>query len=182
MNKLFATAYVKEINEEERTVVAWASQAIVDRTKEVIRGNAWDLKNYMKHPVIMLSHRYDQLWVGKALWLKKMKEGLLFKPQFASTSAANEAFSLVKETGIAAFSVGFIPKKWIDKKVSELKEDEVYLIKGSELKDDDTVRIYTKCELLEISLVSVPACPTALLCAYNEGRVKTKSLIEAVED
>ncbi len=169
VNKMFTTAYTKEIDEDERTVIAWGSQAIVDRSQEIIKGSAWDLKSFKQHPVIMLSHRYDQLWIGKALWVKTNKEGLLFKAQFAKTAAAAEAFQLVKDTGIAAFSVGFIPKKWKD--FPEEKEN-----------SNNPRRIYTECELLEISLVGVPACPTALLAAYRDGKVKTKSLIDAAKD
>jgi len=188
-NKLFTTAYTKEINEKERTLVAWGSKAIIDREKEIIRGDAWDLTNYQKHPVIILSHQYKDLWVGKALWLKTSDEGLLFKAQFATTDSAQEAFQLVKDTGIAAFSVGFIPKKWEDKKVSELDEIDQKMVKSAGLTDRDTVRIHTKCELLEISLVSVPSCSTAVMTAYNEGKIKTKELktkldeiIEIVEE
>ena len=183
--KLFATAYTKEINKEERTIVAWASKAIIDRDKEIIKGNAWDLKAYRKHPIIILSHNYRELtnsWVGKTLWIKPSEEGLLFKAQFATTGAAKEAYQLVEDTGIAAFSVGFIPKKWEDKMIKDMTEEEKEMVKGSGLGDGDKVRIYTKCELLEISLVSVPSCSTAVLAAYNEGKIKTKELKDKIKE
>lgn len=182
--KLFATAYTKEINKEERTIVAWASKAVIDRDKEIIKGNAWDLKAYRKHPIIILSHNYRELtnsWIGKTLWIKPSEEGLLFKAQFATTGAAKEAYQLVEDTGIAAFSVGFIPKKWEDKIIGDMTEKEKEMVKGSGLSDKDKVRIYTKCELLEISLVSVPSCSTATLTAYNEGKIKTKELQEEIK-
>ena len=185
INKMFTIAYTKEINEEERSIVAWGSKAIIDRDREIIRGDAWDLKTYRKHPIIILSHNYKELiksWIGKALWLKPSEEGLLFKAQFATTEAAREAFQLVKDTGIAAFSVGFIPKKWEDKIVKDMTDKELEMIKGAGLKDNDKVRIYTKCELLEISLVSVPSCSTATLAAYNEGKIKTKELQDKIKE
>ena len=181
-NKLFTTAYTKSIDEEERSIVAWGSKAIIDRDKEIIRGDAWDLKAYRKHPIILLSHNYKELWVGKALWIKPSEEGLLFKAQFATTEAAKEAFQLVKDLGIAAFSVGFIPKKWEDRVVKDMTEEEQAMMKDAGLDSNDKVKIYTKCELLEISLVSVPACSTAVLEAYNEGKIKTKELKDKLDE
>ena len=182
ISKMFTTAYTKEINEEERTLIAWGSKAIIDRDREIIRGDAWDLKSYKKHPIILLSHQYQDLWIGKALWVETSNEGLRFEAKFATNRVSQEAFQLVRDTGIAAFSVGFIPKKWEDKIVKNMTDEELEMIKGAGLKGDDKVRIYTKCELLEISLVSVPACPTATLTAYNEGKIKTKELQNKIKE
>lgn len=179
-NKLYAAAYVKEINVEERTITAWASKGTLDRDTEIIRGKGWDTEDFQKHPVILVNHKRHELWVGKALWTKKSKEGLLFKAQFATTEAAQEAFQLIKDTDMAAFSVGFEVLEFKDMTVSELEDFEKELLpKG--IKSTDRVRVYTKVKLLEISMVSLPANPTALLLAAQEGRIKTKSLIDDVD-
>ncbi len=179
-NKLYAAAYVKEINVEERTITAWASKGTLDRDTEIIRGKGWNTEDFQGHPVILVNHKRHELWVGKALWTKKSKEGLLFKAQFATTEAGKEAFQLIKDTEIAAFSVGFEVLEFKDMTVSELEDFERESL-PKDIKSTDKVRVYTKVKLLEISLVSLPANPTALLLAAQEGRIKTKSLIEDVD-
>jgi len=165
IQKLFTLAEVKEVNEEERSLVGTASTEVLDRDKEIIKTDGWELDNFRKNPVILLSHEYRQPPIGKALWVKKDKNGLKFKAQFAKTQVAEEVFQLYKDGFMRAFSVGFIPKEWEEGD----PEDE----KGPR-------RIYTKQELLEISAVSVPSNPDALVTAVNEGRIKTKVLKEAL--
>jgi len=165
IQKLFTLAEVKEVNEEERTLVGTASTEVLDRDKEVIKTDGWELDNFRKNPVILLSHEYRQPPIGKALWVKKDKNGLKFKAQFAKTQVAEEVFQLYKDGFMRAFSVGFIPKEWEEGD----PEDE----KGPR-------KIYTKQELLEISAVSVPSNPEALVAAVNEGKIKTKAVKEAL--
>lgn len=165
-NKMFVAAELKEVNDEERTIVAWASKPIVDRQNEIIEGKAFDVKNFKKNPVLMLSHNYSQPPIGRVLWIKQSDEGMKFKTQFANSTAAEEIFDLYNTNFMRAFSVGFRPKKngWED--VEE---------KGK------TIRVYKDVELIEISCVSIGACTDALVEAYNEGKIKTKGLIEFIE-
>lgn len=170
-NKMFVTVEQKEINETERSVVAWGSKPVIDRDGELIKGDAWDLKAFKKNPVLMLSHDYRQPPIGRVLWCKTDSEGLRFKAQFAETSTGDEIYQLYKDGIMRAFSVGFVPKEWED-----FSEDER---KGKKPKPR---RIYDKVELLEISCVSIPSCPAALVAAYDEGKIKTKDLKEVIEE
>lgn len=165
IEKLFTLAEVKEINEEERSLVGYASTSVLDRDRELIKTEGWELDNFKKNPVILLSHEYRQPPIGKALWIKKDENGLKFKAQFAKTQVAEEVFQLYKDGFMRAFSVGFIPKEWEDGDLEDEKKPR---------------RIYTRQELLEISAVSVPSNPEALVAAVNEGRIKTKTLREAL--
>jgi len=168
IGKMYTTTEIdhKSFNDKERSFVAWASRPVIDRDKELIQADAWDTENYEKNKVICWAHDYSKPPVGKAIWLKKQQEGLSFKPQFANTDAGKELYQLYKDGVLNAFSVGFVPKEggWIDS-----------------AKKGDPKRTYTDVELLEISCVSVPSCPAALVEAYESGEIKTKSLKEDVE-
>jgi len=168
--KLFMAADKKEVNEKERTVVAWASKPVIDRHNEMITWNAWDTKAFEKNHVLLVAHNYAGLPAGKVQWLKKTKEGLKFKAEFAETALGDELFYLYANDFMNAFSVGFIPKKWVDGESLE-KGDDGY---GADV-------IYTKAELLEISCVTVPACSEALATAYNSGKIQTKSMLDLLE-
>jgi len=167
IQKLFTRAQVKEINEEERSLVGVASTEVMDRDREIIKTEGWELENFRKNPVILLSHEYRQPPIGKALWIKKDKNSLKFKAQFAKTQVAEEVFQLYKDGFMRAFSVGFIPKEWKDGDMEDEKKPK---------------RVYTKQELLEISAVSVPSNPDALVAAMDEGKIKTKAVLDVLEN
>jgi HK97 family phage prohead protease len=125
------------------------STADMDRDRESISCEAWDLKNFKKNPVILPQHDYRQPAIGKATSVKVKDGQLTFKIQFPDEGinpVADIYRKLYKGGFMNASSVGFIPKKWED---------------GDGTKNSP-FRTYTEVELLELSLVSVPANPNAL--------------------
>ena len=123
-------ALVEQINGK---MVAVASDDSVDRHGDSIKQDKWDLRNFRKNPVLLLSHNYNQPPVGIAKKFKLDGNKLIFEPVFHNiTQQAKEVAQMYSEGIMRAFSVGFIDK-----------ED--------------------KYELLEISAVSVPANANALV-------------------
>jgi len=138
----------------------------VDRYGDRINPKGWDLENFKKNPVIMLQHNYQQFPIGIATNVKRKENSLVFDIQFSKTLAlAKEAFDLVKERIMRAWSVGFLVKEWATS--------------GSEYTID-------KMELLELSLVAIPANPNALLNGLDDNkRAMLKSfdlLLKSLED
>lgn len=149
---------IKSIDEEERTFVAVASDASVDRHGEVIEQDGWDLTPFKGNPVVPWGHKYDEPPVAVATEIGVVDGKLMFKPKFATADEypfADTIWKLYKGGYLRAFSVGFIPKEM----------------------EGDT---FIKQELLEISAVTVPSNPNALVLAYKEGVIddsERKSLI-----
>lgn len=115
----------------------------LDRHGDRINPKGWDLENFKKNPVIMLNHNYSQFPIGKAINIKRKENTLIFDIQFSKTlELAKQAFGLVKEGIMKAWSVGFIVLEW------------------GKAGSDYTIE---KMELLELSLVGIPANPNALL-------------------
>lgn len=134
---------IKKIDMENFIINGIFSTEDEDRHGEIVYQN-WDLKNFKKNPVILNSHNYGDITeiLGKATEIASNKdtkklEGAI---QFAVSQnpKAKIAFDLYAGGFASAFSVGFMPKEFNDK--------------GDIL----------KAELLEISLVSVPANAMAL--------------------
>lgn len=137
-----------------------------DETKdsygEVILAKGWVLDRYKKHPVLLSSHSYNDLRknIGKVDIFIKGKELRGDVTYFVGqgNEEADWAWKLVSEYGIAAYSVGFIPLKMIEK--DELDEED---INKYELDYKDLPRrVYIKQELVENSQVVVPANPNSL--------------------
>ena len=146
----------------ERTYEFTASTSTEDRTGEVIEAKGWDLKNFKKNPVIMYAHDYRSLPIARAprVWVSgdKLKNTVEFPPE-GTYEFADIVERLIDTGYLKAESVGFMPKKWEDGDGKEAP-----------------FRTYKKQELLEISIVPVPAHQDALRDAVEEGVITTKEL------
>lgn len=123
-----------------------ASTADVDRDGEIVLpASFFNLADYLaKNPVILFGHdHYSRPPIGKAVGGEINETGLLLDIQFADTPFAQEIEELYKGGYMNAFSVGFIPVDWEVGKEGQ--------------------RIFTKCELLEVSAVPVPSNRAAVI-------------------
>lgn len=160
VQKLYRTINfkIKDINEEDRSFTAIASDDSTDRHGESIKQDGWDLTNFVKNPVVPWGHDYYMPPVAKAIEIGMVDGKLMFKPKFASIEELSEdpsnpsdwakftdtIYRMYKGGYLRAFSVGFIPKEM----------------------EGDT---FIKQELLEVSAVTVPSNPNALALAFKEG-------------
>jgi HK97 family phage prohead protease len=150
--KLYTKAFVDEIDKDH--IVAIASSDIEDRQGEVVDVGGWELENFIKAPRLLWGHEHKRLPVGKVtkIWVEKSANSpkLMFKAEFQTVTKFGRAVKKLFEQGfLNTFSVGFKP---ID---SEYDDD----VKSGTR--------FTKQELLEISVVNVPANPDALTLAYK---------------
>ena len=141
-------AFVAHLRKGRGDETYWmtASTPALDRDGERILPEAFtaSIPRYMKNPVILWGHDYSKLPIGKALDVKvNPGKSLTMKIQFAGTPLGQEVRQLFDEKVLNSFSVGFIPKK-------------------SKAADDGT-NVYTECELLEVSAVTIPSNPEALM-------------------
>src|SRR3972149_8790760 len=144
MNKQFLKGYVKTVKGSNQFSVI-ASTATIDRQGESIDQAGWDLANFLKNPVMLWAHQYDQLPVGVAEDIQITEQGLTMSGRFADVKAnpMAENVRMLYEDGILrTVSVGFIPK-------------------------ERNGNVITKAELLEVSFVPVPANPEALALAMT---------------
>lgn len=146
-SKLFTKAQIVDKDVAAGTFTAVASTATVDRHGEVVSPEGWDLDNFKKNPVLLWSHDHAIPAIGKAtkVWVEGI--GQAAKLKFTGvwqtvTKEGKAAAQLVADGILNSFSVGFIPTE----------------MEGN---------TYTEQELLEISLVNVPANPDAMMLAYK---------------
>jgi HK97 family phage prohead protease/HK97 family phage major capsid protein len=131
------------------------SDETVDRMGEVISADGWSLDSFKRNPIALFNHRSDfpiGRWHDLAIKDGKLKGRLELAP--ARTSPRIDEVRKLVEAGILrAVSVGFQPSKKepIDEKANEFFGPFRYL----------------KQELVECSLVSVPANPNALALAKS---------------
>ena len=117
-------------------IEGYASTNDVDRVGDVVPTTVWEkgIVNYLKNPIILSQHDHDDP-IGRMVEHKIDGAGLWIK---ARISAAAEAFNLIKDNVLTAFSVGF-------------------KVKDAEYNSAADVFVIKDIELIEISVVSVPA-------------------------
>lgn len=154
---LYTKAYIKQIDEEERRIKGVASTETVDRAGDIVNVDGWVLQNFLKNPVLPFAHDYFRIPVGRVekIAVEETDNGkaLVFEAKMGSEKAnpfAEQVWHSIQEGLLNAFSVGFQPL---------------------EFDPQDAHRI-TKQDLLEISVVPVPANPEAVVMNQLQDRMK----------
>ena len=169
----FGICKAGDINEEERSVIAIISTDSIDRDNEVLVPKGMDADNFRKNPLVLWSHNAGQPPIAKALWLKQGRKRITAKIKFAMTDRAEEVWQLMKGGFLNAFSVGFKPKEGRRPTPDDIKGNPNLA---------DVQFIFSKWELLEFSVVGVPANAEALALAVKSKSITlSDDMIETLE-
>lgn len=154
---------VKAAEDDEHCLDFIGSDGRVDRYNEVIDQKGWQLENFRANPVIPDCHWYGSIAsiLGRAIAVEVKDGALRNRVQFAMDNPLGAmAYKMAKGGFIKSQSVGFIPLEWTNG-----------------VGKDQPERTYTKAELLEISLVVVPANPGATIgLALKSGAIERRDL------
>tara|TARA_Y100000004_G_scaffold189131_1_gene244297 strand:+ start:123 stop:1037 length:915 start_codon:yes stop_codon:yes gene_type:complete len=140
-----------------------ASTASVDRYGDIVLNGTdnWDLKSYNSNPVVLFNHDQESLPIGKGA-VKVENSQLLIDVTFdTGQSKGAEIARMTKEGFLSAVSVGFQPLEYIER--SDLPKD--HESHGS------VGRLFTKSELLEVSVVTIPAQAEAVAVSRKIGDI-----------
>lgn len=122
----------------------------IDRDNDVIDPAGWDLGAYKQNPVVLWAHSHSELPIGRAVEIGIENGKLVAVAEFADHPLAETVYSLLKNGFLRATSVGFRAVEW------NLNEER----RGIDFK---------RQELLEFSVVPVPANAHALIAAELNG-------------
>ena len=163
----------------------------VDRDGDIVRAKGVDIKNFKNNPILLFGHKWTSLPIGKVGKIKKTDDTVIFEDiEFAQTKEAQDIKSLVEGGFLKSVSIGFIPKKsiWLDEQgVNEIKQlDEAWYTKNKS-KLNKARRVIWESELLELSLVPIPANPSAQVVFAQKGldsmcAFKTPSVTEESDE
>lgn len=120
-----------------------------DRYDDVIAVEGWDLANFRKNPIAQFNHNANfpiGTWRNLRVENKQLRGHLELAP-FGTSERIDEIHKLIDADVLKTVSVGFIGK------ASEVRDAAKFSVR------------YTKAELIETSLVPVPANPNALVVA-----------------
>lgn len=159
---LYREADLEVEDENMRLMKVIASDESVDRYGDIIRVAGWELGNFIRNPVLLFGHQSYMPPIGTVPDVGVKGKRLMAQCKFLAEGVydwADTIWRIVEAKALRAVSVGFIPLAW--DYIYEDKKDPESRITGYE---------FTKQDLLELSIVPVPANANALSVA--------KSLIE----
>jgi HK97 family phage prohead protease len=161
LRKAFAAEVKAPADETSRVLDFTISTAAIDRVGDSVAVDGWKLDAYRKNPVVLWAHDPTMLPVAKASSLRTdagaLKASAEFMPRDIS-GFADAVFQCLKQGYLSAVSVGFIPLKYA-------------------FVDDPARRWgidFEEQELLEFSVVPIPANPEALVEARSIGGIDTE--------
>lgn len=158
MQTKYLTGYVTKANDIDAGVEFVMSDSSVDRMGDVILPTAWKLDSFKKNPIALYQHDPDDpigVWENVRVEGNKLLGVLKLAAQDTSDDI-NAIREMLRQGILRAVSVGF---------------------RALNYKNDDKISgvVFTDVELMECSLVSIPANPRALAVAKkykaNEKRI-----------
>lgn len=150
MNELFRRSYgltVRAQKDEGRSVDVVASSTAIDGYGEIVAQD-WDLRRYEANPVVLYGHSSWGMPIGHASNVRVEGEKLLATLNFVDARAnplAEQVWQGILQGSLRAVSVGFRSKKG---SMQNIDGRDVYVLAGN--------------ELMEISVVPIPANPDAV--------------------
>lgn len=171
---------VIKVDKDSREVHHKISDSTMDRMNDVVETDGWLLDNFKQNPVVLADHRYSVgSIIGTASDVVSRRSGLFATTKFDEEGLGAAAFGLVQRGLAKAWSVGFRSKdvhsinQGLKMKCRRCKQMKQQII-GE--KDEDEVGFFwghhfTKQELVEYSLVAVPANPSAVMGMIAKGEL-----------
>jgi HK97 family phage major capsid protein/HK97 family phage prohead protease len=164
--KAYSLFEVKSIDSKSRTFEGWATTPSTDRVGDTID----PLGAQFKNPLALLHQHNHSKPIGKAVFGKPTAKGIQFTAEIASTNVDGElknrldtAWGEVALGLIRAVSIGFRPIKYA-------------------FRDDGGVD-YQEIEIYELSIVTVPALPEAVITQVKsmDGTPISSELVQTVK-
>ncbi len=134
---------------DKRELDVIASTGEIDAYNERIDPRGWDLARYLANPVVLLQHDSYGFPIGSASNVRVDGDALRATLRLVDSKAhpkGDQVYELAKQGALRSVSVGFRSLATATEKIG-----------GRD------VVVHTRAELIEISLVAIPANPNALI-------------------
>lgn len=162
INSRFVSEPMADGETDTRTVSMIFSTEANDTFNTTFRAAGWRLDRFRKNPVLLYGHDDRGLPIGRCKNVRVEGRKLVGDVEFADAETypfADTVYRMVKGGFLNAGSIRFEPIKW-------------------QMRDDGGID-FLEQELLEFSIVAVPANAECLVTARSVGGIDTAPLIEA---
>jgi len=142
-------------------IAGYASTDAVDSYNEIVRPSAFysSLSSYLQHPILLFGHDWYSKPIGKVTKAEITERGLFIEAEIADTADGQDVKNLIEFGILKAFSIGFQLRKGGYVETGDGQPNEI-----------------TDLDLLEISVVNVPANREALIEEVKKSQLQLKSI------
>ena len=156
--------------QSDKAITFIASTANPDRYGDIVDQGGWDLRAYERNPIILLNHNPTQLPIGKGKAYVKNGQLMLDVEFDKNDEVAQQVERKVRGGFINAVSVGFQPSESIAR--NKLPADHPYHGKSG--------YYFPKSELLEVSIVTIPANNEATLSKHYTANLTLSDVAKSM--
>jgi HK97 family phage prohead protease/HK97 family phage major capsid protein len=134
--------------EDKWIIEGYASTPDLDSYKEIVLPSAFaeGMPKYDKFPIVLVNHLWGTKPVGQVVSWEIQDKGLWVKVEISKTTEGRDVWTLIQDGVLKAFSIGFY-------------------LQQSEADEETGVTTLTKVQLVELSIVNVPANTQALFAS-----------------
>lgn len=161
----FSALVIKSVDEEQRIIKGIATTPTLDRVKDSVKPEGM---TYAKSIPLLLQHDHSKP-VGSATLGKATPQGIPFEAQIAKVdepgevkTRTDEAWHSVKTGLIKGTSIGFKPHEYEPNKQGGMD--------------------FTKAEIHELSLVTIPCNPEAVITAFKALSAASEEVAQATSE
>lgn len=170
LRKQFTSEIKQDDDEQGRKITFTITTETKDRDGDIVRSAGMDIDQFEANPVVLFAHDARRPPIARAVDISKEAKSISATAEFMDNDVDTSGFSdmifrMVRGGFLRATSIGFIPTKF-----EFLEEDE-------DDENDENPDVFFRfpgldfieSELLEFSVVPVPANPEALIDARHMG-------------
>lgn len=168
----FKSFKVKQEGENKTIEIeGYASTKDIDRYGDVVNPSAFEetIDLFMKNPVMLLQHDHNKR-IGDFTKVEIDENGLYVKGDVKYTAGDDELFAKIENKSLKGFSIGY--------RVLEAEFKDITDEKGNVI---DWIFVINKLDLVEISVVNVPANPYTLMKSLEDLATKSAEALSEVE-
>lgn len=149
-------------------IEGYASTKDIDRYGDVVNPKAFEetIDLFMTNPVMLLQHDHNKR-IGDFTELNIDENGLYVKGEVKYTAGDDELFAKIENKSLRGFSIGF---RVLEAEFQDLTDEKGNII--------DWIFIINKLDLVEISVVNVPANPYTLMKSIEDLGIKSAEEVE----
>lgn len=147
------SAEIESVADRDRCIKFTITTSFPDRESDVVYPDGIDIAAYQANPIVLFGHDYKSLPIGRCISIERFADRLVATTEFATADLnplADQVFRMVKAGFLKGASIGFRPLEWV-------YDEERHGVN------------FKKTELLEFSIVPVPANALALVAARAAG-------------
>lgn len=154
----------------DKAITFIASTDTPDRYGDIVDQRGWDLTAYKRNPIVLLNHNPQQLPIGRGHAYVKNGQLMLDVEFDKNDDMAQKVERKVRSGFINAVSVGFQPSESIQR--NKLPTDHQYHGKSG--------YYFPKSELLEVSIVTIPANNEATLSKHYTSNLTLSDVAKSM--